>query len=398
VPEPDPQLSRLLREHAVPGAVLGHLRGGEIEIVTAGVADTSTGDAMSSDTRFAVGSLTKPMVATAIARLAAGGALSFDDPAAAHVPELRGVAWAERATIRDLLANRSGLPLLDALEFPESSPEDDGVLARLAADVARAEPTPVAWSYTNVGWCLLGRALEATTARTWEDAMRELVFGPLGMVETSFTSEPVPRASGHAGLKPVEPWQPRALGPAGSTLLSTARDLLRLAEAHLEDDVLVPLREPQADVRIHGWIDTWCLGWAHFDGSVVGWDGLITGMRSALRFDPETRTAVVLLTNGSNGRNVYRSLFDVPLALEPSPDRAGDLSRFAGTYGWPDRRYTVDVRGDALVLDGDGRTVEAVPIDDRVFLVDAGNPDNPTVTFGDDVLYVMVWALPRITE
>jgi len=353
---------------------------------------------MTPDTRLAVGSLAKSMVATAVARLAAAGALSLDDAAATHVPELGGVAWAERATIRDLLANRSGLPLLDALEFPESSPDDDRVLARFAADIARAEPTDVRWSYTNSGWCLLGRALETVTGLVWEDAMREVVFGPLGMVETSFTSDAVPRACGHAGLEPVAPWQPRALGPAGSTLLSTAGDLLRLAAAHMEDEALAPLRVPQAEVRIHAWVDTWCLGWARFDGPVFGWDGLITGMRSELRFDPKERSADVLLTNGSNGRTLYRSMFDVPLDLEPSAGAAGDLSRFAGTYGWPDRRYTVEARGDALVLEGDGRTVEALPIDARVFLVDAGNPDTPTVTFDDDVLYVMVWALPRVRE
>ena len=48
------------------------------------------------------------------------------------------------------------------------------------------------------------------------------------------------------------------------------------------------------------------------------------------------------------------------------------------------------------MLEGDGRTVEAVPIDERVFLVDADDPDNPTVTFDDDVLYSMIWALPRL--
>src|SRR6185437_3973642 len=168
VPEPDPELSRLLGEHVVPGAVLGHLRNGEIESVAAGVADTSTGEVMTPDTRFAVGSLAKSMVATAVARLAAAGALSLDDAAATHVPELGGVAWAERATIRDLLANRSGLPLRDALEFPESSPDDDRVLARIAAEIARAEPTDVRWSYTNSGWCLLGRALETVTGLVWE--------------------------------------------------------------------------------------------------------------------------------------------------------------------------------------------------------------------------------------
>ena len=51
----------------------------------------------------------------------------------------------------------------------------------------------------------------------------------------------------------------------------------------------------------------------------------------------------------------------------------------------------------------EGRETEAHPIDDRVFLVDAQDPDNPTVTFGafdaagrPSVLYDMLWGLPRL--
>jgi hypothetical protein len=58
---------------------------------------------------------------------------------------------------------------------------------------------------------------------------------------------------------------------------------------------------------------------------------------------------------------------------------------------------------EGLLVDGDGGTVEALPLDDRAFLVDAADPDNPTVTFGafgDDgrpgALYVMLWGLPRV--
>jgi len=64
--------------------------------------------------------------------------------------------------VLDLLANRSGLPLRDGLEFDLASRQDgdDGALSRLAADVVAAN-RPVAgfWSYTNVGWCVLGRVI-----------------------------------------------------------------------------------------------------------------------------------------------------------------------------------------------------------------------------------------------
>jgi CubicO group peptidase (beta-lactamase class C family) len=415
-------LGEHLSVHAVPGAAVGVLHGTAVTAAYRGVADAATGTPVTAGTRFAVGSLAKSTVATAIVRLADAGRLSLDDPVSAHVPELRRADWAQRATVRDLLANRSRLPLRAQLEFAAVPGEDDDVLSRLAAELAKAAPRARFWSYTNAGWCLLGRAIETLTGRSWEEAMRAELFAPLGMEQTTFLNRRVagPRAVGHRltprGPVPAEPWTPRSHGPAGSTLLSTLGDLLRFAGWHLEDPSLAVMRSPQAEVRIHGWLDGWCLGWARFDwdgGPVWGWDGLISGSRAILRLVPQQRGAVVLLTNGSTGRALYRSLFPIlmrawfgigmpALRLTPSPGAAGDLARFAGLYAWPDRRWEVTPSGTHLVMDGDGGAIEAWPLDDRTFVVDAADPDTPTVTFGGfdpggrpAVLYQMLWGLPR---
>jgi CubicO group peptidase (beta-lactamase class C family) len=390
-----------------------------------GIADVTTDEPVTSETRFAVGSLAKSMVATVVARLAEAGRLSLEDPVAEHVPELRGSGWGERATVRDLLANRSRVSLRAELEFSGVEGEEDDVLSRLASKVALGEPTGAFWSYTNAGWCLLGRAIATVTGLAWEDAMRASLLAPLEMEQTTFTTRPIaePRSSGHdvtAGSPVrIERLTPRALAPAGTTLLSTVTDMLRFARSHLEDPALASLRTPHADTRIHAWLDAWCLGWARFDwegGPVWGWDGLVAGQRAALRIVPEHRGAVVLLSNGSTGRSLYRSLFGdlmktqfeismPPLRLVPSLGAARDLSRFAGVYAWPDRRWTVTATATGLLMEGDGRTAEALPVDDHVFVVDADDPDIPTVTFDafDDsgrphVLYQMLWGLPRMDE
>jgi CubicO group peptidase (beta-lactamase class C family) len=423
-------LTALLREHAarhsVPGAVIGILRQGAIATCSYGVADVTTGEAVTTETRFCPGSLTKSMVATVIARLAVAGRLSLDDPVAAHVPELRRSGWAGRATVRDLLANRSGLPLASGLEFGFAERRglvDDDALSRLAADVATAEPAGDAWSYSNVGWCLLGRVIETATGYVWEEAMQRHLFDEAGMRATTFSGDAVRerRAFGHElaadGLVPVEPLAARAYGPAGASVVSTVADLLRFAAVHLKDPSLMGLREVHASVSIYGWLDAWCLGWAQFDwgnGPVWGWDGLISGERSVLRIVPEQQAAVVLMTNGSSGRAMYRSLFaDLmeplfgigmpPLRLDPLPGSAGDLARFAGVYAWPDRRVDVTAtEGGLLIREGDDAQ-EAHPLDERVFLVDPLDPDNPTVTFGafdgagrPQVLYLMLWGLQRL--
>jgi CubicO group peptidase (beta-lactamase class C family) len=390
-----------------------------------GVADTDTGEPVTPETRFAVGSLCKSMVATAVARLAGAGHLSLDDPVATQVPELRSADWAVRASMRDLLANRSRLPLRAELEFSEFPGDDAEALARFVEQLVASETVAPFWSYTNAGWCVLGRALEAATGLMWEEAMRVALFDPLEMGETTFVNAAVdvPRASGHevtAGRAVrADPWTPRALGPAGSTLLSTVGDVLRFARAHLDDPSLAALRVPHEEIRIHAWLDAWCLGWARFDwggGQVWGWDGVISGQRAVLRLVPECGGAAVLLTNSGTGRAMYRSLFPYvmeswfgvhvpPLRLEPSEGAAGDLSRFAGVYAWPDRRWDVTATDAGLAFQSGGPSVEALPLDERTFLVDPGDPDAPTATFAgfdDDgrpgVLYEMLWGLPRMVS
>jgi CubicO group peptidase (beta-lactamase class C family) len=100
-------LGRHASRHSDPGAAVGLLHEGSAAIPCHGIADARTGEPVSMQTRFAVCSLTKSMVAIAIIRLAQSGALSLDDPAARHVPELHARAWAERATVRDLQPQRA---------------------------------------------------------------------------------------------------------------------------------------------------------------------------------------------------------------------------------------------------------------------------------------------------
>lgn len=422
------ELASLLGDHAarhsVPGAAIGIVRDGDVVTAVHGVADVATGEPVTPETRFGAGSLTKSMVATVIARLADEGALSLDEPVAERVPELRSSSWARQAPVRDLLANRSRLPLSDGMEFgfDQRMDRDDGALARLVADLADARPGLDVWSYSNVGWCVLGRVIEATMDTTWEQAM-QVRAAELGLLETTFASDArlTPHVSGHevtsAGVEPVPPLVSRAYAPAGTIVQTTVTDLVRFAALHLRDPSLAVLRDVHSDVSIHAWLDAWGLGWARFDwtdGDVWGWDGLISGQRSVLRLLPEHRAAVVLLTNADAGRATYRSLFaDLmqssfgievpPLRLQPHLEAGGELSRFAGTYAWPDRRVEViDTDDGLLIADGQER-MTARPVDERTFVVDPSDPDTPTVTFGSfdesgrpRALYLMIWGLPRV--
>lgn len=255
--------------------------------------------------------------------------------------------------------------------------------------------------------------------------MRRHLLDPAGMRATAFvTGEArVERVSGHdagpGGPAAVEPLVSRAYGPAGTSMVSTLGDMLRFAGRHLGDPALAVLRQVHSDLPIPGWLDAWCLGWARYDwegGPVWGWDGMIAGERSVLRLVPQQRAAAVLLTNSGAGRALYRSLFKdlmrsafgigmPPLRYGPAPAAPADMARFAGIYAWPDRRIEVTATGDGLRITGAEIDALATRIDGRTFLVDAADPDAPTVAFGEfdsagrpHVLYDMLWGLPRIEE
>jgi hypothetical protein len=56
-----------------------------------------------------------------------------------------------------------------------------------------------------------------------------------------------------------------------------------------------------------------------------------------------------------------------------------------------------------LLIKSDRGETEALPLDERTFIVDPVDPDNPTVTFAEfdgagqpRVLYLMLWGLPRV--
>jgi CubicO group peptidase (beta-lactamase class C family) len=288
-------------------------------------------------------------------------------------------------------------------------------------EIAGEAPSGEHWSYANIGWCVLGRVIETVTGVVWAEAMPRLL-APAGLTETTWTtSAVVDRAVGHdaspGGPVPVDPLLCRAYAPAGATTASTLEDMLRYAAWHLADPVPASLRVVHADISIPGWLDAWGLGLGRFDwngAEVWGWDGVVSGQRSVLRLLPDQDGAVVVLTNGSAGRALARSIlaevvpawFGVDVAsvcLDPSRNVPDQVTTYTGAYGWPDRRVDVTESARGLLVAEDGIAKEAVPLDRRTFLVDPDDPDTPTITFDDfdrdgrpGVLYDMVWGLGRL--
>jgi CubicO group peptidase (beta-lactamase class C family) len=352
------QLAALARRHRVPGAQLAVHEGGRTAAVETGELEFGSRRRVTRSSAFALGSITKAFTATLAMVLVADGDLDLDAPVADHLPELADLG--DGLTLRHLLSHTGGLA---------SGPDADGVRASTArrylsdhcGRTAVLVPPGTAFSYSNLGYVIVGSLVETVTGMSWWEATESILLRPLGITPT-FLGGPSPAAgppaagslaaSGSAGAagsigvrgarrptatghsvnnvtgrtRPVRPVMAPAEAATGG-LAASAVDLVSLGLLHLgagEPDVLgrrhaESMRRPVAGAEPFGLADGWGLGLARFHHGGVDWvghDGNVDGTCSYLRVDPAGGRVVAFTANANTGAAMWA---DVVAEL----DRAG---------------------------------------------------------------------------
>jgi CubicO group peptidase (beta-lactamase class C family) len=173
------------------GAVLLVARQGRIVLHEAvGMRDAEQRLPMERNTLFRMASNTKPVVATAIARLVEDGALDYDDLVREYLPSWDNYR-AGFITVGQLLSHSSGLriqPLfLDPLMSPSAEHPDAPTLqleaARFGA-IGAAVPPGETYSYNNPGYNTLAALVEIGSGALLEPYLTETIYEPLGMADS----------------------------------------------------------------------------------------------------------------------------------------------------------------------------------------------------------------------
>jgi dipeptidyl aminopeptidase/acylaminoacyl peptidase len=385
------RLAALAERHEVPGATLGILRmgqGHQDELVEAafGIGNKDTGVEVTKDTIFQIGSITKVWTTTVLMQLVEEGLLDLDAPVVEVLPELRlaDALVTKQVTVRHLLTHTSGI---DGDVFTDTGRGDDCVETYVAGldEVGQNHPLGATWSYCNSGFVLAGRVIEKLTGGTWDSAVRERIFGPLGLEHTITLPEEAllhRTAVGHLSEGTEEPsrapvWMlPRSLGPAG-LIGSTVADLLGFARLHLTGGVgpdgtrllgaasAAAMTQPQAELPDKYTLgDSWGIGWTRFDWNgrrLIGHDGNTIGQSAFLRLLPDDGLAVALLTNGGSALDLYQDLYreifaeladvDMPHPLSPPAEPVSvEAQPHVGTYERASSRIEVLIGDDGPVL------------------------------------------------
>jgi CubicO group peptidase (beta-lactamase class C family) len=337
-------LPRLLELASVPGLAMAVVDGGRVWTRSFGEAVETPRQSVSDQTEFEAASLGKPVFAYAVLRLVDARILDLDRPLFDYLPTPEANnARMKRVTPRHVLSHTTGLPNWRQQPGPLEPASDPGK----------------AFAYSGEAYFYLQRVVETVTGKPFARVMREQVFDPLGMKDTSYVWLPafesrmaagydgqenrldVQAAIGRRTLAIAEQWGtplidwrydeaaravplinpqwpplPLYMVPnAATSMLTTVSDYARFLTR-----LVAPAGEPGLDlspagrramaspqVRLNSAL-SWGLGWGiqrDEHGDVLWHWGANNSFRNFVIADPANNRAVVVFTNSENGPRIY---------------------------------------------------------------------------------------------
>jgi CubicO group peptidase (beta-lactamase class C family) len=311
-----------LKQYDVPSVAVGYIENGKLAW-TAVYGEQSPGVPATGKTLYNVASLTKPVSAEVILRLASAGKLSLDEPISpAWIdPDLKDNPWNKLLTPRLCLSHQTG--------FPNWRYQTNGALK------FQWEPGTKT-GYSGEGYDYVARFAEKKLGRGFEDLAKEYVFDPIGMKDTAYSPRPW-----YAGRLAV------ARGPKGEAepaIQSTwsAADLLRTTIGDYASFVASVMHKDGRSEQIaieqltstrnlagHEQLEHLCaeakvshpsdckgtagmgLGWEVLslkDETIIDHSGSDWGVHTLVFFLPQRQFGMVVFTNGENGSKVIKEI------------------------------------------------------------------------------------------
>jgi CubicO group peptidase (beta-lactamase class C family) len=324
----DAAMQEFVQQGEISGAVTLVAHDGKlVHFGAAGLANIESGTAMKKGTLFSIASMTKPITATGLMILQDEGKLSVDDkvskylPAFANVKLKNGESPRREMTIRDTVTHTAGLA--GEQVFAGSLEE---AVNEIAQRPLAFEPG-TKWQYSP-GLNVAGRIIEIVSQQPLEQFVKERIFDPLGMNNTTFfpdeqQQQMIATIYGPGDDKKslvasenriTNPSKVQAPNPSGG-LFSTARDMFRFyqmvlnggefrGKRVLSEKAVEQMTSPQTGELETGFTpgNCWGLGWCivrepqdatgmlapgtYGHGGAFGTQGWV---------DPETRTIYVLM-------------------------------------------------------------------------------------------------------
>lgn len=235
--------------YGIPGVSLALIKDGKLVYhKTYGVTNTMTGQKVDDNTLFEAASITKPVFAFAVERLAERGVIDLDRPLYEYLP-YKDIEYDERyklMTARHVLTHRTGFPNWRSMN-------EDGKL--------NLKFTPgTAFNYSGEGFEYLKMVVEKITGKKVEQVLQEEVIEPIGLYHTFFSkNDSLQRmvAYGHYDKLPSRNDLPEKPGMAYSmhteAKIFTRFMLYLLEQKGLKPETYATILSKHSEYNFDGW-------------------------------------------------------------------------------------------------------------------------------------------------
>ena len=324
-------LSAQLLSRCIPGATIAVVRGGEVLLCKGyGVANLRTGQPVRGHrTLFRIASVSKPIVFTAVMQLVEKGELGLHNDVNHYLKEFRiPHSFGKAVTLAHLLTHTPGFEDTYFRKWSQNMKQLPSLAHYLAINRPICVRSPgETFGYSNYGASLAGHLIELQSKQTYEEYLKENIFNPLGMANTT-ARQPLPTklkkymsASYRYGRRVN--FELILDRPAGA-ISSTAADMARFMMAHLgwgpanrppilSDDGFAAMHQRQ--FGHHPLLAGHTFGFAYeeINGErIVSHTGAMVAFRSLMLLLPDMEVGLFVAYNdaaGSDGHQELKSVF-----------------------------------------------------------------------------------------
>jgi CubicO group peptidase (beta-lactamase class C family) len=349
-----------MKEWKVPGVAIAVVQDGKVVYAKGyGYRDLENKLPVTTETQFAIGSITKSFTALAFAILKDEGKVDWDQPVREYLPEfqMNDPVASERATARDLFSHRTGLPRHDLVWYSGEFSRED--LVNRVRFLKLSKGFRSAYQYNNLTVMTMGYAEGKISGLGWEGCIRQKIFDPLGMTHSNLDIQSIENSPNHAfpyefkkdAVVKVPFHNINGIGPAGS-INSSVDEMSHYLTFQLGDgkyagkqivsesslremhspQTAIPDPPPQVSFPGLGHF-SYGLAWvatSYRGHSLVWHNGGIDGFYALLSMLPDDHMGVVILTNMPHGHTpevLAYNVYDRLLGLDSLPwfERYKDL-------------------------------------------------------------------------
>lgn len=195
-----------------------------------------------ADSLFMIGSNTKVMTSLGLFRLIEDGKLSLDDPITKYIPDffVKSRIGEYEVTVENLLMHRAGIQC-DLYPCIAGTTYDYTKVIDALKETYRTTKPGTMFSYSNLGYTLLGIIAERAAGKPYSEYMKEVLFDPLGMEVFLLREDDLPeavsdrvaRSYDKKGNRIIDPLG--TMVPAGSNTYTTLGSLAKIGQLLMND-------------------------------------------------------------------------------------------------------------------------------------------------------------------